>query len=76
MVTLSAREPTSRLLSMLGSNTHGGFPVCNEKGELTAERKADQAAIDGAIKCPDMMKKYLKAKFTLSKRDAPHKMIF
>ena len=52
------------------------FDEAAEKGELTAERKADQAAIDGAIKCPDMMKKYLKAKFTLSKRDAPHKMIF
>ena len=52
------------------------FDEAPEKGELTAERKADQAAIDGAIKCPDMMKKYLKAKFTLSKRDAPHKMIF
>ena len=46
------------------------------KGELSAEKKADQAAVDGAVKADDMMKKYLKAKFTLSKRDAPHKMIF
>ena len=45
-------------------------------GELTAERKADQAAVDGALKCDDMMKKYLKARFSLSKGQAPHKMVF
>ena len=47
-----------------------------EKTELSAERKADQAAVDGALKCDDMMKKYLKARFSLSKGDKPHKMIF
>ena len=47
-----------------------------EKPEVSAEKKADQVAVDGSIKCDDMMKKYLKARFTLSKRDAPHKMIF
>ena len=44
--------------------------------ETSAERKADQAAVDGGIKCDDMMKKYLKAHFTLGKHDMPHKMIF
>jgi hypothetical protein len=44
--------------------------------EISAERKADQKAVDGALKPDAMMKKYLKAKFTLSKGDAPHKMMF
>ena len=44
--------------------------------EVTAERKADQTAVDGGVKCDAMMKKYLKAKFSLSKGDAVHKMIF
>merc|ERR1719263_1360339 len=43
---------------------------------VTEERKKDQAAVDGAVKCDAMMKKYLKAKFSLSKGDAVHKMIF
>ena len=52
------------------------FAEGGAKTELTDARKADQAAVDGALKPDAMMKKYLKAKFTLSKRDAPHKMIF
>ena len=44
--------------------------------EISAERKADQAKVDGAIKCDAMMKKYLKAKFSLSKHDKPHAMVF
>ena len=52
------------------------FAEGGEKTEATPERKADQAAVDGALKCDDMMKKYLKATFSLSKRDVPHKMIF
>ena len=46
------------------------------KGETSDARKADQAAVDGALKCDDMMKKYLKARFSLDKGQAPHKMIF
>ena len=47
------------------------------KNELSAERKADQAAVDKALKGADgVMAKYLKAKFSLSKRDVPHKMVF
>ena len=52
------------------------FAEGGEKTEASPERKADQTAVDGALKCDDMMKKYLKATFSLSKRDAPHKMIF
>ena len=43
---------------------------------LTEARKADQAAVDGGVKCDAVMKKYLKARFSLSKGDVPHKMIF
>merc|ERR1711967_173463 len=52
------------------------FSKGTEATETSAERKADQAAVDAAIKCDDMMKKYLKAKFSLSKGQAPHKMLF
>jgi len=52
------------------------FAESSEPKEISDARKADQAAVDGALKCDDMMKKYLKARFSLSKRDAPHKMIF
>lgn len=56
------------------------FEAEEEKSELSAERKADQVAVDGALmksigKTP-LMAKYLKAKFSLSKAQAPHKMKF
>jgi len=44
--------------------------------EISAERKADQAKVDAGIKCDAVMKKYLKAKFSLSKHDKPHLMKF
>jgi len=47
-----------------------------EATETSEARKADQSAVDAALKCDDMMKKYLKAKFSLSKGQAPHKMLF
>lgn len=43
---------------------------------VSEDRKKDQAAVDGGVKCDAMMKKYLKAKFSLSKGDVPHKMVF
>jgi large subunit ribosomal protein L6e len=46
------------------------------KNELKPERAADQKAVDGALKVEGVMAKYLKAKFTLNKRDAPHTMTF
>ena len=44
--------------------------------ELSAERKAAQEKVDASIKCDATMKKYLKAKFSLSKHDKPHAMAF
>merc|ERR1712232_600809 len=54
------------------------FAEPEEKSELSAERKADQAAVDAALLpgLDEMMKKYLKARFSLSKGQAPHKMKF
>jgi len=52
------------------------FAEGSKAEELSEEKKAAQAKVDAAVKCDDLMKKYLKARFTLSKRDAPHKMIF
>merc|ERR1712146_605435 len=56
------------------------FEAEEEKSELSAERKADQGAVDGALvktiqKTP-LMAKYLKARFSLSKGQAPHAMKF
>jgi len=42
----------------------------------TDARKADQAAVDKAIKADPLMSKYLKARFSLSKGDKPHNMVF
>jgi large subunit ribosomal protein L6e len=52
------------------------FKESAASGELSAARKADQAKVDGAIKVDDMMKKYLKSRFSLSKHDKPHAMKF
>merc|ERR1719330_543267 len=55
----------------------GDDPV---KATVSDERKADQQTVDGAlIKAVEAvadLKSYLKAKFSLSKNDKPHKMIF
>ena len=45
--------------------------------EVSAERKADQAAVDGAIKISDAdLKLYLSKKFYLTKGQYPHTMKF
>ncbi len=45
--------------------------------EVSAERKADQAAVDGAIKIGDAdLKLYLSKKFYLTKGQYPHLMKF
>ena len=45
--------------------------------EVSAERKADQAAVDGAIKIADAdLKLYLSKKFYLTKGQYPHLMKF
>lgn len=56
------------------------FAGDEEKSELSAERKADQAKLESTlvpvINKTDMMSKYLKSRFTLSKAQAPHNMKF
>lgn len=47
-----------------------------QKEELSAERKADQAAVDGALKPNAQMTAYLKDRFSLGKHQAPHTMKF
>lgn len=51
-----------------------------KKVEVTDERKADQKAVDKAIVAAvaktDMLKDYLRSKFTLSKGQYPHLMAF
>jgi|Transcript_1006 large subunit ribosomal protein L6e len=55
------------------------FEEAKATPEVSAERKADQAAVDAALmkslKEP-LMAKYLKARFSLSKADKPHLMKF
>jgi len=48
------------------------------KTELSEEKKADQVAVDAALmkSIEPLMAKYLKAKFALSKGQAPHAMKF
>lgn len=46
------------------------------KAELSADKKAAQAAVDAAIKLSDTQKSYLKHRFALSNGDKPHEMKF
>jgi large subunit ribosomal protein L6e len=46
------------------------------KKETTAERKALQAKVDAAIKLSEEQKAYLKARFSLTKGQRPHRMVF
>ena len=47
---------------------------------VSEERKADQVKVDGAllsaVEAVPLLKEYLTAKFSLSKNDKPHKMVF
>jgi len=56
------------------------FDVEKTKTEVSDERKADQMTVDDAllkkISGTPLLGDYLKTKFTLSKSDKPHKMIF
>ena len=67
----------------------GALPVLDYAGGLVMSRHRNgramppetlqefkRAAARFGIKWDDMMKKYLKAHFTLGKHDVPHKMIF
>jgi len=50
------------------------------KATVSDERKADQKTVDAklmkAVESVEHLKSYLKAKFSLSKNDKPHNMIF
>lgn len=50
------------------------------KAVVSDDRKADQKTVDAAlmkaVESVDLLSAYLKAKFSLSKNDKPHKMVF
>ena len=52
------------------------FALQKVEKTTSAERKALQTTVDGAIKASSEVKAYLKAKFTLTKGDKPHAMVF
>jgi len=52
------------------------FSEGDDKSELKPERIADQKEVDASLKLDTTISKYLKTRFSLSKRDAPHKMCF
>jgi len=51
-----------------------------QKASVSEERKADQKTVDGAlvgiIDKTELLASYLKAKFSLSRNDKPHNMVF
>jgi len=52
------------------------FEEAAPKAELSSDAIETQKKIDAALGADEMMKKYLKARFSLSNCDAPHKMCF
>jgi len=62
------------------SNEDKFFEEKKAQKVVSEKRKTDQAAVDGAlmkaIGSVEMMKEYLAAPFTLSKKDKPHNMVF
>ena len=54
----------------------GFFDAATSKAVVSDERKADQKAVDAAIKLSDDMKAYLASRFSLKKGDRPHEMVF
>ena len=63
-----------------GKSEEGFFDKTKATYEMSAERKAAQAAVDkailGAIGKDKLMLKYLKARFSLTSGQAPHKLVF
>lgn len=61
-------------------NADGFFAEDTKKEELSPARKADQKAVDSKllanIKKTEFLKPYLNARFSLSKGQAPHTMVF
>jgi len=74
-----ARDKKAKKAKKAGED---GFFAEEQKGKekTSAERKADQKAVDGglvaAIGKDVVVKKYLKARFSLSSNDKPHEMSF
>ena len=58
----------------------GFFATESKKEALSADRKADQKAVDSkilaAIKKTEFLKPYLHSRFSLTKSDKPHEMVF
>jgi large subunit ribosomal protein L6e len=54
----------------------GFFDAATSKAVVSDERKADQKAVDAAIKLSDDMKAYLASRFSLKSGDRPHEMVF
>ncbi len=58
----------------------GFFATEDKKEPLSDARKADQKAVDSklleAAKKTDLLAAYLSSKFSLSKSDKPHNMVF
>jgi len=58
----------------------GFFASETQKQELSADRISDQKTVDAkvldAVKKVEFMKPYLNARFSLSKGDKPHAMVF
>ncbi|EKX38670.1 large subunit ribosomal protein L6e, cytoplasmic [Guillardia theta CCMP2712] len=61
-------------------NADGFFATDDAKKELSPERKADQKTVDtpiiAAMKKTEFLKPYVSSRFTLSKGQAPHTMVF
>jgi large subunit ribosomal protein L6e len=61
-------------------NADGFFAEDSKKEELSPARKADQKAVDAkilaAVKKEEFLKPYLNSRFSLSKGQAPHAMVF
>ncbi|GMI27467.1 hypothetical protein TrCOL_g2291 [Triparma columacea] len=63
-----------------GKNEEEFFNTDRKAAVVSDQRKKDQKAVDtallSAIKSTPMLKEYLSARFTLTKNDKPHEMIF
>ena len=82
VVVLGKREPARHLLATLGANTHGGYPVCNERGELVGlilrtrlvkllSAPASEWDADGRLPLQAFSSPFDMKKLTVSKSDVP-----
>jgi large subunit ribosomal protein L6e len=76
---LAAKEERAEKAAALRGKKESAFLELQKESkarDASAERKALQAAIDGAIKLDDITKKYLASRFALSAGQKPHAMKF